>query len=73
MSFVIVMGDNDIDYVSAYGPPFETEADAEAAITVGETLHPGYATAVEETGENAVRVVELKSVAELHTTMGEMA
>lgn len=72
MTFVIVMGDNDIDYVSAYGP-FETEQDADNAITQGETMHPGYAKAADESGENLLRVVPLNSIAQLHQEMGEIA
>lgn len=69
---VILMGDNDIDYVSAFGP-YQSKEGAENAIDEGTRLHPGYDLAVDESGENKVRIVALGSTADLHRQMGEMA
>lgn len=50
--WVILIGDNDIDYVTAFGP-FDTQADAQ---TAADALPSD-----EESGENLVRVSKLES------------
>jgi len=60
--WVILVGDLDIDYASAYGP-FATEEEANAVAD----LYPD-----DDSGEDNVRVVHLGSVDELRNSMIEM-
>ena len=71
-AWVVVMGDRDIDYVSAFGP-FPTREAADAAVAEGERLHPGHADAVAASGENQMRTVRLEGVTRLYARMKETA
>ena len=64
MTYIIVQGDNDIDYVSAYGP-FDTVAEADAALDALEVAVPGYQAENDSNGEQILRIVRLQPFKEL--------